>query len=270
MTIVFGDAVSEADPATESSLRRFAEFLADRAPHLPPSRVEITSDLPVSSGFGSSAALCTALAYWSLAAETSVADGTAPQREAWRRAHELEAFFHGTPSGIDTGLVALRGVQAFHFASDQQGGLPAATPLSDTLPPLVVGAIPRGRSTRELVALVRGRREAHRATTEALLSRLGSLTEDAIDLLSGHHTSAEALGRIASTAHSCLADLGVSSPTLDRILQVGIDAGALGGKLSGAGDGGAFYVVCADLETAEAAHAAILQELPPGGVAFRV
>ncbi|MFO8041767.1 MAG: hypothetical protein R6U25_01085, partial [Alkalispirochaeta sp.] len=74
----------------------------------------------------------------------------------------------------------------------------------------------------------------------------------------------------ATAAQVHLSRLGVSSVALERILTVGTTAGALGGKLSGAGDGGAFYLVCANNDVAQAVHAAVTGELPPGGVAFVV
>lgn len=281
--VVDGDTAG-ADSETATALSRFAEFLTERAPHLPPSQVEITSDLPISSGFGSSAALCTALAQWSLAAEPPHPRGEPARggedrpemrsRAVWHRAHELEAFFHGTPSGIDTGLAALGGVQAFHFDATQDGGpsrasmLPAPTRLSGEVPSLVVGSIPRSRSTRELVAMVRQQREERPAATETLLRELGSSAEEAIAFLSRESANPTVLGEIAAAAQKHLSRLGVSSAALDQILHTGSKAGALGGKLSGAGDGGAFYLVCSDPEVAEAVHAAVARELPPQGLAF--
>lgn len=313
--------VSPKDAETAQVLHQFAHFLTERAPHLPPSRITVTSDLPISSGFGSSAALCTALAQWSLAAEAAgtgtpaAGDGGVRERpgdpgersgdhaeragdgwerpepwhrEIWQRAHELEAFFHGTPSGIDTGLAALGGVQAFHFAPErdaessqetelpqtslrsQESPVPRATRLSAALPPLVVGSIPRRRSTRELVAMVRRQRDTHPAATEGTLRALGTIAEDAITLLSRDTADATLLAERAAAAQAHLSSLGVSSATLEHILTVGATAGALGGKLSGAGDGGAFYLVCADRDAARAVLAAVTGELPPGGVAFVV
>ncbi|HKK49465.1 MAG TPA: hypothetical protein VJ932_10225, partial [Alkalispirochaeta sp.] len=279
MALAISGSPAAEDPTTDRGLRHFAEFLTEHLPYLPPSQVEITSELPISSGFGSSAALCTALAQWSLAVTaagegSAATDGvsTAHTREwrevAWHRAHELETFFHGTPSGIDTGLAALGGVQAFHFQGATGGTLPSTTALSDHLPPLVVGSIPRNRSTRELVAMVHRRHEQDVPATTRILSDLGSLADEAIAHLSNQAGSPEVLGEMASAAQARLAELGVSSPVMERILSTGVTAGAVGGKLSGAGDGGAFYLVCADTDAAATVRAAVSRELPPGGSAF--
>ena len=62
---------------------------------------------------------------------------------------------------------------------------------------------------------------------------------------------AEELGGLAERAHRELERLGLSTPELEDLLEAGARAGAVGGKLSGAGGGGAFYLVA---RTSEAAH----------------
>ena len=83
-----------------TGLSAFAAFVADTlgspaddGPVSPAGgAITVDSDLPISSGFGSSAALCTAIAEWSLPdPQVSGHDRGA----VWRRAHRLEAFFHG-------------------------------------------------------------------------------------------------------------------------------------------------------------------------------
>ena len=75
--------------------------LKDAVHHIIPHHgwnIQIKSNIPFSSGMGSSAAfgICIATKLWSQA-----------QAEVWtdeiylQKAHEIECFFHGTPSGID-------------------------------------------------------------------------------------------------------------------------------------------------------------------------
>lgn len=257
-----------ATPPTEhhktdaEGLRAFAAHLRSTYPAVEPAHFSVDSDLPISSGFGSSAALCTALARW--------AEPNARSAHIWERAHALERFFHGTPSGIDTGLATYGGVQAFHF--DQPHVLPRTESLPANYPPLVVGSIPRTRSTRELVAMVRKRRESAPTATTAVLERLGTLSERAIQVLAGtaadETPSDRKLGALAQEAQVYLDELGVATPALNTILSHGIRAGARGGKLSGAGGGGAFYLVCATEEEATAVAEAIRPVCPPGSTVF--
>lgn len=237
--------------------------------------ITVTSELPIGSGFGSSAALCTAIA-------RLLAPNSRDPHTTWRIAHELERFFHGTPSGIDTGLTTLGGVQAFHFeASDaprrsnpsvDYAPLPAtvAVHLPDCV--LTVGSIPRERSTKELVALVGEQRRRAPDTVDAMLSQLGALGET---LLRGDSTDSAdhtvSFGRAASEAQTILRELGVSTSKLDEILEIGVKAGAVGGKLSGAGGGGAFYLVCAGEEEASRVRRGIEPVVTgAGGTVFSV
>jgi mevalonate kinase len=247
-----GDASrTEGGAIPKEALASFARFLAELLPEVAPARITVRSDLPISSGFGSSAALCTAIARW--ARPGGASDAT------WQLAHRVEAFFHGTPSGVDTGLTTLGGVRAFHFGTGPSGpggpsgpsgpgrqaapggtkDLPEATALASTLPPLVVGSVPRTRTTRELVSAVRDALEEQPDTIRPVLDRLGEITVDAIAALKGRGTEGDAAA-----------------------------ATALAGKPSGAGGGGAFYLVCPDRATADDVLRAVRAVLPPGGVAF--
>lgn len=199
--------------------------------------VLISSDLPIAAGFGSSAALCGALARLLL-------PGNAPVDEIWSMAHRLEEFFHGTASGIDTGLSVLGGSRVFRFTRDRE--LPEARPLSLPEATIVYGALPRERTTRELVAAVGRRLEDNPRGTREILDRLGAIADD---VASETVWGASTLGELASRAQELLRDLGVSSDPMDRLISAGLDAGAIGGKLSGAGGGGAYFFVCDGLES---------------------
>ena len=72
--------------------------------------VRIDSAVARGVGFGSSAALCGALARAALAHAGAAAE---QDDRAWSLAHDAERLFHGTPSGIDTGLALMNGMHAF-------------------------------------------------------------------------------------------------------------------------------------------------------------
>ncbi len=268
------------ESVSEETISRFLRHLLSVAERnglgpLEPVRLIVTSEIPIAGGFGSSAALSTVLARrlaagWNgIGAPPVVPEGVLSgeaARYVWRLANDLEQFFHGRSSGVDTGLTTMGGVQAFRFTPPADV-LPSTVPVS--LPPavLVAGTIPRSASTLELVAAVRSRRDADRPGVDGLLHRLGDLSET---VMSGAAGTAGELGRLAGEAQELLAALGVSTPALDRILEAGRAAGALGGKLSGAGGGGAFFLVCSDEDTAGRVRQAIDPLLGPGGISFPV
>jgi len=229
-------------PHLESVAARagYAEQCADLRGH-----ISVSTDLPIAAGFGSSAALCGAVARLLLPDD-------AVSEEIWRIAHRLEAFFHGTASGIVTGLSVLEGSLVFRFSQGRE--IPEAHPLALPEAAVVYGALPRQRSTRELVAAVRGHLESDPSATRDILNHLGTIA-DAV--ATGNAGDAHTLGTLASRAHALLRDLGVSSEAMNQLISKGIDAGALGGKLSGAGGGGAYFFVCHDLESARRVAAAL-------------
>lgn len=255
--VAAGDLTIEINNAKAISESMIAQFIAHIKAvavsyDLPPlvGTLHVTSELPIGSGFGSSAALCTAIA-------RLLAPDSNEVRRTWRIAHELERFFHGTPSGIDTGLTTLGGAQAFRFDNTISDGHHLPTTVAVQLPDcvLTVGSIPRERSTKALVAHVGERRRADPRGVESLLARLGALGKtilpgggaaDRSDATT--ESNVAAFGKAATDAQAILRELGVSTPQLDEILREGKAAGALGGKLSGAGGGGAFYLVSADEE----------------------
>jgi mevalonate kinase len=111
---------------------------------------------------------------------------------------------------------------------------------------VVVGAVPRERNTRDLVSQVRHQVETNHRRTLGILEQLGHLAlwSDAIN------DAPAVMGKRANEAHTLLQSLGLSTPPLDRGLQTGLSAGAYGGKLSGAGGGGAFILFCENLASA--------------------
>ena len=136
------------------------------------------------------------------------------------------------------------------------GGLPRYESLPAAELHLVVAAVPRRGDTRTQVAAVAERMRAGDAATQRALRRLGDHSREARELMIQPQSSS-ALGAVAAAAHGALASLGLADPAQDRLLQAGRRAGACGGKLSGAGGGGACFLVCPDAATAARVLAAV-------------
>jgi mevalonate kinase len=220
--------------------------------------VHLDSCIPRGQGFGSSAALCAAIAS-ALCAALGRQEQTAG---IWAYAHAAERLFHGTPSGIDTGLALLDGLYLFHPDPPR---LPAARRLEGPELPLAVGSLPRQAGSGELIRGLGARVRAGERRTVRLVGELGDIARRSAELLSGDRDEPAAgrlaaLGGLAWQAQERLAALELSRPELDELLAAGRRAGALGGKLSGAGGGGAFFMLFADpqaaLSTAETLQAA--------------
>jgi mevalonate kinase len=195
---------------------------------LPPSgwEVAVDADLPTGRGMGSSAAFAVGLVRAWAAAEGRPLD----EEACWEAALAVERIFHGTPSGLDHAVSGRGGALRF-----VRGEPPHITPLPCPAWPLVVLDSGTAGDTRALVAGVRSRRPA----VDPVLDAIGALVpqvEAALD-------DPAALGPLLTRNHALLRDLGVSTPTLDRLVELALGAGAWGAKLAGAGGGGVVLAV---------------------------
>lgn len=189
--------------------------------------VDITSDIPMGRGMGSSAALSVALVR-----AHAVATGTALTTEQTHaQALAVETLFHGTPSGIDNAVAALGGL--VHFRRTPAGPVWTSLPC----PPLTVVVLDSGTAgnTRDLVAGVRQRHPGNTATLDAI----GALTPQIQAALG----DVERLGPLLCENHRLLQVLGVSTPELDALVAFAMNSGATGAKLAGAGGGGVVLAV---------------------------
>jgi mevalonate kinase len=276
-TIRFSPAAPGDQPALGLEFPGLAPQLAEAAAALaarltaalpglsiPPGRLWIDSEVPMGSGFGSSAAFSAALARLGLAwaGEQGVALPAAFSGDSVdapvRLARHLDGHFHGRASGIDTGLALARAPLA--FTSDGSGDL-AASPLDPSAGRnaglwLVHAALPRRGNTRGLVAAVREALERQDPPAVHAVAALGGISSQAVGLLAGTGSAAD-LGHLANQAQALLGQLGLSSPELEAALAIGRAAGSPGGKLSGAGGGGAFYLWADSGEAAERIRAAL-------------
>ncbi len=217
--------------------------------------LEVRSEIPFGVGLGSSAALCVALA--------RAVGGAAGERELWDIAHRAEHAFHGSPSGIDTGLALLGGVQRFTPA--RPGSVPTARPIAAQRIHLVAGFVPRRGDTAAHVAAVRQRMQAGDAEVRAAIDRLGAIVEPACRLLGASAADrAVRLGALADEAGALLNGIGVGSPGVAELLAAARVAGATGGKISGGGGGGAFVAFVPDRATGLAVLDAVAARLPAG------
>ncbi|TVQ92493.1 MAG: mevalonate kinase [Deltaproteobacteria bacterium] len=183
--------------------------------------VSVTSTLPAGRGLGSSAALAVALVRAAAAARL---EALSPHEE-WQRVFSIEEHFHGTPSGIDQAVSARGGLIRY-----RRGPPPQITPLPS--PDLRFVVLDSGTSG-ETSVMVRSVAAQH-PSNEPTLRAIGELVPRAEAAL----TDPAKLGPLLTHNHHLLRRLGVSTPALDELVQLALDAGAYGAKLSGAGGGG--------------------------------
>lgn len=206
--------------------------------------VRLDSSLPVAAGLGSSAAVSVALLR-GLSAHLGLPLSTERLAEL---SLELEKLFHGTPSGIDTSVIAYD--RPMYFVRGQ-----APTPLQPARSlHLVVADSGQPSETAQVVADVRQAREADPDRYERLFDAIGEIAVQARSSIeSGEEPP---LGRLMDENHQLLIELGVSCEALDRLAGAAREAGAQGAKLSGAGRGGNLIALVTP-ETTEAVESAL-------------
>lgn len=192
--------------------------------------VHIDSEIPVGSGFGSSAAAAIGVVTGCLATAT----GAVPWDRVQEIALEVERRQHGLPSGIDGAAVYHGGVvwAERHGETLAVEPVPARTDLLRQLRLFHTGA--PGESTGAVVAEVRSRRDRSPAAFEAILDRMEWATDEFRRLLIDERSEIAELARPMRDFQRALEEIGVVP---SRVREVVAEVERFGGtaKISGAG-----------------------------------
>jgi len=188
--------------------------------------VRIRSNIPVSAGLGSSAAVATA----TVAAVSHLLEVELSRDEIFRMAYESERLVHGTPSGIDPAISTYGGALQFQKSRDFID-LKVQTDI-----PLVIGNTRVERSTGELVARVRRTRQSFPSIIDLLMVTGARTALLAVEAL--RKGELQTVGELMNINHALLSAVGVSHESLERLVYAARNAGAYGSKLTGGGGGG--------------------------------
>jgi len=216
--------------------------------------IEIDSKIPVAVGLGSSAATAVS----TIAAVAESLEAKLRRDEICDLAFVPERRIHEKPSGIDQTTSTYGGVILYKPSKGF-----ASIPMRQELP-IVVGNSGKARSTGEQVAKVRKLLEKRRDFVTHLAKNAGELSTKAVDAIKGGDL--RTLGELMISNHEILRKVGVSTQSLDRLVQASLKAGALGAKLTGAGGGGC--IIALTEKDAQQAVADAIEE--SGGKAYIV
>ncbi|XP_065054318.1 mevalonate kinase-like [Rhopilema esculentum] len=218
--------------------------------------INISSELPLGAGLGSSASVCVSLSCAFLALCCVISTDSHQQKDisqsdlqlvnSW--AFEGEKILHGTPSGIDNSVVTFGGLVSF------KKGVITNLPWSPHLEILLVySKVPR--STKDLVKGVRDRREKMPRVYDALFDAIECLVqesksnllalEDAMQSEKNYEKCIQIMDRISDMVdinQNILRSIGVSHDSIESILMI-LRRFGLKGKLTGAGGGGCVFAL---------------------------
>ncbi len=209
-------------------LRRSVELTLETlgVSSLPACEIHVTSTIPLGAGLGSSAATTVSI----VRAVSAFLGHPLESDQVNRIAFEVEKIHHGTPSGIDNTVITYEVPILFQRDVNFQK-IRVAQPFQ-----LVIADSGVSFSTAEAVAGVRSRWLSSPAQYQGHFESIARLTGEVEHLL--EIGVPQQIGPLLTQNHRILAEMGVSSPRLDELVDTAIKAGALGAKLSGGGIGG--------------------------------
>lgn len=192
----------------------------------PSCTLHLNSDLPVSSGLGSSASIAVATIR-----SLSAFLGHPLETEAVNRiAFECEKSVHGQPSGIDNTIVAYE--KPIFFQKNK--AIQFLKPSKNFYFVLADSTV--RKSTKETVAMLAENLKADFEQIMPQLEAIGGLTLQGRDALT--EGNLEKLAQAMNQNQSILSSLGLSCLELDSLIKTAMEAGALAAKLTGGGKGG--------------------------------
>ena len=232
------DFVSTYDVLENSELGRLVSLLFKKLDlALQPLQIAITSDLTPSMGAGSSAALVVAL----IRALVSYFDLKLTKDELNRLAYTCEKIFHHTPSGVDNSVCVYAYPMLYQLIDP---------PLQAEFKPLLVKqrlhfllvstGIPKLTSNQ--VKHIRTQYDRNVAAYENIFSSIHELAMEGVNAIEQADT--EKLSTLMNINHGLLNALQVSTPAIEYLIQLLRSLGAMGVKLTGAGNGGSVIALC--------------------------
>ena len=188
--------------------------------------IEVKSTIPPGKGLGSSAAVATAV----VKSLFAYSEQTYTNEQVLEFANIAETHAHGSPSGIDSLTVnsdkpvwyqreeSVKYIETkgdFHFIVADSGS---------------------EADTKTAVGTVKELMKATPQKIERTMNHLGEITYQVRESLES--SSKQMLGYLLNEAQKELVTLGVSNSRLNAIINLALEEGALGAKLTGAGNGG--------------------------------
>ncbi len=195
--------------------------------------ISVRSEIPISSGLGSSAAVSVA----TVGACFDLYEVQLNKDTISKIAFEGELIAHGTPSGIDNSTSTVGGYILF------KEGRPQPIDRSFEVPLLICNTLVE-RDTKSLVTAVRERIDAFPDLMNKLLNWMEEITEEIGENI--RLKNLIKLGNLFEINQGALESLGVGHPKINLILSEAKKLGSLGGKLTGAGGGGSLLILGKD------------------------
>jgi len=210
-------------------------------------------DLPSFSGIGASAASSVAIAR-AIAQELEMNLSDERINEI---AYEAEKAYAGTPSGIDNTAATYGGL--IWFKKNLSGGPSTIERLNISKPvEIVIGNTGVVADTKKMVASVAERKKENPEKYDPLFNQAESLAFQARKALEDFDLMK--VGRLMNENHGLLQEIEVSCKELNYLVNLALEQGAFGAKLTGGGGGGCMVALTPGKELQEAVATAMEKE----------
>jgi len=215
--------------------------------------IRFSGDLVAASGVGASAAQCTSLAR----ALNDTFNLNLDDEQINNAAYEGEKAYHGTPSGIDNTASTFGGL--IWFRKNLNGKKNTINLLNSPIKmPFVIGNTGATASTSEVVAYVRRLMNENPEKFKKIFNNYENLAQNArIALLNGN---IEEIGSLMNQNHKLLQEISVSGEINDLLVQIALNNGAIGAKMTGTGRGGLIIALVENAEVQEKVYNSIMNE----------
>ena len=207
-------------------------------------KLEITfkGNLMAASGVGASAAQCTSLAR----AFNDTFDLKLDDEKINKTAHEGEKAYHGTPSGIDNTASTYGGliwfIKSLSGSKNTMDRMKASKKMH-----LVIANSGITASTTEVVADVRRLKEENPEKFEKIFKKYKIIAEEAkVALINGDINKT---GTLMNENQNLLREITVSGEANEKLVDIALQTGALGAKMTGTGRGGLVIAVAENEES---------------------
>jgi len=226
---------------TDNEMDKFSAFVqfVIKKFNVENTRLNFSTEIPFSSGFGSSASV-------SVAAIRCVSDiELSKQNEI---AYACEKFFHGNPSGIDNTTIVYETPIFF-----RQGNKTDFIKIKNKLH-LIIVMVSKKSETMKAVSHVMNLYKKNRNEVLRIFKEMEKLVIEGKKCM--EKGDLNKFGLLMNKNHVLLTELGLSTPEIELIREVALDNKVLGAKISGAGMGGNL-VLLVEKDNRDKIHSAI-------------